>query len=419
MILVKRAIVLSGGGARGSYQIGVWRALRRLHIKYDIVTGTSVGSLNGALMVQKSFLRAIWFWYNLNFKHIFKDEIASDYRTKEGKRAIYKKYVKAIISDNGMDVSKLEENINRVIDERKLRRSKIDFGLITFNLSNLKPVKLTKEDIPVGKLKDYLMASATCFPAFKKKHIDNADYIDGGYYDNLPLNLAIQMGANEIIAIDLRTIGFKRHVRNHDIKVTYIAPRNDLGSFLVFHKDLARRGMRLGYNDTMKAFDKLDGNRYTFRLNHLTDNFQRYGDLYFQLLDNLFHKKANSIVAQLLKMTTYKGKMQAKDLNKTIEFLGKTFDMDDSRIYNINIFNQQLLHRLDDIPLLDKSLIEQKIKKNDLKGLVNSKVIIKYIYDKLEDHKYTGSKKELSSIALLFSLELLGALYLYVVRYQL
>ena len=50
---MKRAVVLSGGGSKGSYEIGVWKALRRLHIKYDIVTGTSIGALNGALMTQK------------------------------------------------------------------------------------------------------------------------------------------------------------------------------------------------------------------------------------------------------------------------------------------------------------------------------------------------------------------------------
>ena len=43
-----RAVVLSGGGSKGAYEIGVWKALRKLHISYDIVTGTSVGALNAA-----------------------------------------------------------------------------------------------------------------------------------------------------------------------------------------------------------------------------------------------------------------------------------------------------------------------------------------------------------------------------------
>lgn len=50
----KKAVVLGGGGSRGSYQVGVWKALLELGFDYEIVTGTSVGALNGALMVQKA-----------------------------------------------------------------------------------------------------------------------------------------------------------------------------------------------------------------------------------------------------------------------------------------------------------------------------------------------------------------------------
>ena len=63
-----KAIVLSGGGSKGSYQIGVWKALRKLRIKYDIVTGTSVGALNGALMTQGNFHRALKVWKSINLK---------------------------------------------------------------------------------------------------------------------------------------------------------------------------------------------------------------------------------------------------------------------------------------------------------------------------------------------------------------
>ncbi|MBR2503809.1 MAG: patatin-like phospholipase family protein, partial [Oscillospiraceae bacterium] len=45
-----KALVLAGGGARGSYHIGAWQALIEMGYKFDIVTGTSVGSLNGTLV---------------------------------------------------------------------------------------------------------------------------------------------------------------------------------------------------------------------------------------------------------------------------------------------------------------------------------------------------------------------------------
>ena len=53
------------------------------------------------------------------------------------------------------------------------------------------------------------MASCACFPAVATKEIDGQHYIDGGYYDNLPINLAISMGADEVIAVDLKAIGLK------------------------------------------------------------------------------------------------------------------------------------------------------------------------------------------------------------------
>lgn len=51
----KTAIVLAGGGSRGAYQLGVWKALREMGVDYQLVTGTSVGALNGTLMVQQDY----------------------------------------------------------------------------------------------------------------------------------------------------------------------------------------------------------------------------------------------------------------------------------------------------------------------------------------------------------------------------
>ena len=48
--MLNRGLVLGGGGSRGAYEIGVWRAARELKIDFDVVTGTSIGALNGALV---------------------------------------------------------------------------------------------------------------------------------------------------------------------------------------------------------------------------------------------------------------------------------------------------------------------------------------------------------------------------------
>ena len=114
-----------------------------------------------------------------------------------------------------------------------------------------------KKDIPKGKLQEYLMASAACFPAFQTKEIDGRRYMDGGYHDNMPVNLALKMGADRVIAVDLESIGITHRVRDPEKQVTLICSLWSLGSFLKFEEKLARRNIQLGYLDARKAFGEV------------------------------------------------------------------------------------------------------------------------------------------------------------------
>ena len=228
---MKRAIVLSGGGSKGSYEIGVWKALRRLNIKYDIVTGTSVGALNAALMTQNTYFKAMRLWKSMCFDKVIDTDIDSE--------KVVRSYAKKVIKGE-MTVNNLKKTVDNALDLNRFYSSKIDMGLITYNIKKFKPLILTKKKIPKDKLSDYLVASASCFPAFPKKEISGSDYIDGGYFDNLPINLAIDMGADEVIAVDLKEVGKKQKVKNKDINIITISPNNDIGFFLVFDSKMAR-----------------------------------------------------------------------------------------------------------------------------------------------------------------------------------
>ena len=201
-----KALVLSGGGAKGAYQIGVWKALKKLGVKFDIVTGTSVGALNGTLIVQNEYRKAVKIWKKINLKSLFNEETTNETTNLD----IYKIYGKKVLKEGGMDTSELEEIINQALNKRKFFSSKINYGLITYNLTDKKPVVITKATINKDSFSNYLVASASCFPAFKEKIINQKKYIDGGYYDNLPINLAIDLGATEIIAVDLNAPGIKQ-----------------------------------------------------------------------------------------------------------------------------------------------------------------------------------------------------------------
>lgn len=405
-----RAIVLSGGGSKGAYEMGVWAAIRKLNIKYDIVTGTSVGALNAAVMTQQTFYKGLFFWYNLNSKMVFNKEITDNYYTKEGKKNILKMYAKGIIN-GGMDIEGLDKTIRKVIEPKKFFNSKINMGMITYNVKTLKPKKITKKELNEDNLCDYLIASASCFPAFKIKHLEDGSYIDGGIYDNMPINLAISLGANEIIAVDLKEVGFKQKVKENNVKITYIEPRNDIGSFLIFDKNMSRRAMKLGYNDTLKVMNKLDGNIFTFHLNDLTKNYNKYSKLYINNIKKYLNiSKKSDLLDGILKISIIKKILNEKTMKKEyiniIEQLGISLELDETKIYNINKFNKELINNFTLIE--EDKKIESLIKQNKFKNLLNNRTTIKYIYDMLE----TKNRKKLYGLILLFPKSFLQAVYI-------
>lgn len=410
-----RAIVLAGGGSKGAYELGAWKALRKLKIKYDIVTGTSVGALNGAFMVQGDYLKAMWMWQNINFDMVFETDYTGDVNSFSGMKKLFQLYAKGVMK-GGLDVSNLEQTIDHYINVEKFYRSRIRYGLVTVNLSNLKPITLVKEEIPKEELKDYLMASATCFPAFKTKKIKQDYYVDGGYYDNVPIDLAVSMGATEVIAIDISGKGIlPKKKKTYSVPVTYIKPRNDIGSFLVFDKDLATRNIKLGYNDTMKVYGKYDGELLTFHkgeLDKLVKHYQKQikGKLR-QLLEE-FHDDSVAI-KDLFQLKEYQllldeEKEYAKLMKEVIELLGTSLEIDITNIYKMTSYEATIKKQYKRIPTLNMKDVQEKIKKKKYAELLDTKIIIKYIYQLFEEYH----ESDYAFLMLLFKKEFMAALYL-------
>ncbi len=263
---MKRGIALSGGGTKGSYELGVWKALRELGIDYQIVTGTSIGSINGALMTTGDYERAEELWNTITMEDMMEDginlttTIEGMYDQKDAIRPFLKKYVK----NKGADISPFTEFIETLINEEKIRSAETDFGLVTVQFPSLKACELTKEEIPKGLLKEYILASAAIFPLFPMHKIGDQTYLDGCYHDNLPIDLALRMGAQEVIAVDLHTTPAHAAYANRPY-VTYIKPSRSLGTMMNFDHALLMENARMGYCDTMKMFGKYLGYRYTFR----------------------------------------------------------------------------------------------------------------------------------------------------------
>ena len=383
-----KAIVLSGGGSKGSYQIGVWKALRKLHIKYDIVTGTSVGALNGAMMVQNKYHKAVDLWNHISMSRLFGENVNTSNDID-----LYKVYAKKFIEENGIDPSGLKVIINESANINKIYKSKTKFGLVTFNLTDMKPEILTREDIPKDKFNDYLLASCSCYPAFKPNEIDNKKYVDGGYYDNLPINLAIDLGATEAIVIDLTAPGVKR-LPKEKIPTIKIKPNNELSNFLDFDQKEVKRNIKYGYNDTMKVFKKYIGKKYTFTNNTINKLKTNYKDTFLYLFNEIINTKSSlEAIKETLKLENLDDDMDRvldKLILRSMENLGKNYYIDDTRIYTLKSFNKELLSHF---KKSDKNIKEQEI------------------YNLLKKHEY----KKIKPLALKNPIHFISVLYVYTI----
>ncbi len=417
---MKRALVLAGGGAKGAYQIGVWKAIRKLSIPIDIVTGSSVGALNGVMVVQGDYLRSKRLWKKMSFQLVFDKNVIKQYNHCKTTRDMLRMFSLNFFMQGGMDIQKLENVVNQYFRPKRFFESKIDYGISVYDFSNLKPIKLVKADLKRNTT-DYIVASSCCFPAFQMKKIGNKKYIDGGFSDYIPINLALDMGADEIIAVDLHAPGIREKIRKTNVPITYIEPNNDIGGFLNFNKDNAKRAMRYGYLDAMKVFHQLDGRRFTWKRNTLYLCQERYNTGLIDTLNFIFDFEENkTTMEELLTLAAYK-RMISMKRNHTetifldiLENLALVFEFQEGKIYSLRKFHKVLFEKLEKTPTINSENIRNSIKNKNISTYLNKRSIIRYFYKQI-DRCYQDSsyKKPLCKLALIFPKEFLSALYLY------
>ena len=390
-------------------QLGVWKALRKLKINFDIVTGTSIGALNGALIAQNDYFSLWYLWQKTNFETLFGYELENDVNTYLGKKETIKMYKEGILKDKGMTTIHIEKLVKRFVNEKKIRNSKIDYGLVAFNLTDFEEVALSKKDIPDGKIADFAVASATCFPAFQIKEIDDKKYIDGGYYDNLPINLSLDMGAQEIIAVDLGAIGMIQDVKDKSIKITTIKPNNELCSFLVFDPKKSRKNIIYGYNDTMKVFGYLDGEKYTFQKNSLERNYNLFID---KIKEKIFGNIKSDFVKKMLTDSNINDILSNNDkkFDEIVEFLGYIYNIEDSKVYNPSLYNKKIKKEFS--KRMEEDLNDGKELFN-IKEIINDNInrkIITYFYNNPDLNDLFTRR-----LALIFTKQYVASIYLKVI----
>lgn len=262
-------IVLEGGGAKGAYQVGAWKALDEAGVKISAIAGASVGSLNGALMCMGDLKRAEDIWKNISYSDVMNvdDELMKNLKSKNFRSLDLNEVLNSswqLVRDRGFDITPLRQLMAGAIDEEKIRNSDRKLFAITYSVTDRKELAVDINQAEPGTMADMLLASAY-FMAFKNEKLQGKRYIDGGGVNNVPLDVLLDRGYRDIIIIRIYGWGFdkERVVKvPEDANIHHIAPRQSLGGILEFEKRQARKNMTLGYYDGLRFLYGLSGRAY-------------------------------------------------------------------------------------------------------------------------------------------------------------
>lgn len=288
-------LVLAGGGTKGAYEVGIWKALQEMNLNVTAIVGASIGALNGALFLQDNFEETVEMYENIKI-----DNIMNVNGIDANKNIFDLSNIFNLAADytkqKGIDNTPLRQMIRKYVNMDNLYNSKIDFGLVTYSVKNKTPLQVFKNDIPKEQMEDYLLASS-CFPIFKPQIINGEEYYDGGLYDNIPSNMLIEKGYKNIIIADIAGVGFSKKTINKDIYVKVISSSEDLGGTFNFNHERIVNNIKLGYLDTMRSFNKLQGHIYYFK----PEEFAKMLEVF-----NLQTIYGLEYTAQMYKMNRYK-----------------------------------------------------------------------------------------------------------------
>ncbi len=337
---MSKALVLCGGGSLGSYEVGVWKYFEEKNIHFDIVTGTSIGALIGAMYVANDYEKCYELWDHVSMNDVMNNGINIGKKGLENftaSRALA--FAGSYIKNAGADNTPFIKLVNKYCSPKKIKESKTKLGIVTTKYPSMKQVNLTSDDMKEEEIIPFLQASSACWPIFPVTKIGRQKYVDGGFSDNLPIDLAIKMGATQIVAVKLKSYPpVPQHLELTELPfVKTISSVVDLGWIMDFKHETIMNNLQIGYFDAKKAFGDALGKYFTFSS---LEGFEEIADDFLRECvedDPLLWKKINKI---LLK-EGYECKTSKDAFIATLEIVGKILKVSPYVEYGVASFAKE------------------------------------------------------------------------------
>lgn len=265
---MKIGLCFAGGGARGSYQVGVAMGLEKLGIlsQVEAFSGTSIGAVNATFIATKPLQELASIWLSSNPDDIKKTEsIFSRIRSE-----------KLQLAENGLfEINKLRDLVEQHVDYQSILNREIfvtiaesgesDSGLFGLFKASVKHYLQRDRMVQYIKLSEQteadvvkcIVASCSIPIVFPAVAMADKQFYDGGLYDNVPVLPLIESGCNKIIVIHLQRIDWLVKPHYEGIKFFEIRHAGSLGGILHFDKEHAKRLIEYGEEDVLKLQNDL------------------------------------------------------------------------------------------------------------------------------------------------------------------
>lgn len=244
-------LVLAGGGGKGAYQAGVYKALQECGLSEKIcgIAGSSVGALNMLVFAQKSGNLGELIWKNIHPSQFIQITDGID-----GKEGVFDREGLLKIIHSNVDFSQIIQadiplyaTVSRY-DEYGMGKPAAEY----MRLNGRKEEEIIQ----------IVMASSAIPILYEPVKIGKYIYRDGGVTDNLPIKPLYQTGLRNFIVITL-SMGTKVPVELYpDANFIIIRPSMDLGDRITGTMDFTSRGanirMKLGYEDAVRTLKYLN-----------------------------------------------------------------------------------------------------------------------------------------------------------------
>lgn len=226
---IKVALVLSGGGAKGFAHIGALKVLEKNNVKIDCIVGSSIGAIIGSMYsigytpdeIESYLLNFDWN-DSFNKDNPNRTDIPLEERLGNNKYAFSLKYDSHFnfsfprslknSQKNYLQLKKIFENVNNIKDFDKLP---IPIRIVATNLDTGETKAFRK-----GDLAKVVLASTAIPSIFPSVNIEGYHYVDSLVTRNFPVENAIDMGATQIIGVNVGAYISKKTRENYNIITT-------------------------------------------------------------------------------------------------------------------------------------------------------------------------------------------------------